>query len=101
MQPISDEFRKLIKKHIKAGPHEMPVCIVEVDRMVFIPGRAEEIQYLVGDPNVKTIQDSDIVSDGETVPTDEIVFPVKGKSIGNVGSKFGNRFHPKDKIWKT
>lgn len=100
MQPISDEFRKLIKKHVKVGPHEMPVCIVEVDRMVFVPGRTEEIQYLVGDPNVKTVQDSSIVGEGETVPTDGIVFPVKGKTVADVGSKFGMRFHPIDKVNK-
>ncbi|BAU28165.1 N-acetylmuramoyl-L-alanine amidase [Aneurinibacillus soli] len=100
MQPISDEFRKLIKNHVKVGPHEMPVCIVEVDRMVFVPGRVEEIQYLVGDPNVKTVQDSSIIGEGETIPTDGIVFPVKGKTLADVGSKFGMRLHPIDHVWK-
>jgi murein DD-endopeptidase MepM/ murein hydrolase activator NlpD len=94
MQFIPEELLKAISTRLKAGDRK-PVCRVEVDRMAFIPGRVEEVEFLVQDSApVNTVQDTwfDSESSGiSKVNSVDIVFPVRGRSLADVSSRFGKR----------
>lgn len=117
MQPISDEFLELIAQRLKVGELGKPICRVEIDRMAFIPGRVESLDFLtvnkpseieverkyLPDPGMPNASPSDY--DGEAVNTPiNMVFPVDGANsyagrpfnIQDVTSEYGirgNSFH--------
>lgn len=96
MQLLSDEFHKLIAERLKLGDTK-PTVRVEVDRLAFIPGRVQELSFIVGDFKSKTrviktwIDQTETGSyDGKTTLEDEtFVFPVEGHTTANVSSHFG------------
>lgn len=94
MQFIPEELLKSISARLKAGDRK-PVCRVEVDRMAFIPGRIEEVEFLVKDyVPPETVEETwfNSESDGTSkVNSVDIVFPVKGRSLTDVTSRFGKR----------
>ncbi len=95
MQPISEELRKILAKRLKVSSYERPTYRVEVDRLVFIPGRVEEIQSLAEDYQltkevVRTwIDPSSTVS--SYITTAEAVFPLPGRTLNDVTCAFGAR----------
>ena len=97
MQYISKDFYRKLTDNLKIGHHARPRCVVEVDRMAFIPGKIE--QLTINDYQFDTeveIQrewieaDESGLYDGETViNTENIVFPVQGMSLADVTNEFG------------
>ena len=97
MQYISKDFYRKLMDNLKIGHHARPRCVVEVDRMAFIPGKIE--QLTIDDYQFDTeveIQrewieaDESGLYDGETViNTENIVFPVQGMSLADVTDEFG------------
>lgn len=97
MQYISKDFYRKLMDNLKIGHHARPRCVVEVDRMAFIPGKIE--QLTIDDYRFDTeveIQrewieaDESGLYDGETViNTENIVFPVQGMSLADVTDEFG------------
>lgn len=97
MQNITKNFPQKLRDNLKVGQFSRPRCVVQVDRMAFIPGKIEQIT--IEDYKLETqveIQKTWIQADesglfnGETViNTDEMVFPVKGMSLANVIDEFG------------
>lgn len=97
MQYISKDFYRKLMDNLKIGHHARPRCVVEVDRMAFIPGKIE--QLTIDDYQFDTeveIQrewieaDESGLYDGETViNTESIVFPVQGMSLADVTDEFG------------
>lgn len=99
MQPITQEFKDLIPKKIKSGDLARPRCKVEVDRLTFIPGRIETLDFTTYDPNAfKEIRKVSVQPneggdyDGITnLPSADIVFPIAGHShaTATVTSAYG------------
>src|SRR5690606_19897727 len=97
MQYISKDFYRKLMDNLKIGHHARPRCVVEVDRMAFIPGKIE--QLTINDYQFDTeveIQrewieaDESGLYDGETViNTENIVFPVQGMSLADITDEFG------------
>ena len=97
MQYISKDFYRKLTENLKIGHHARPRCVVEVDRMAFIPGKIE--QLTIDDYQFDTeveIQrewieaDESGLYDGETViNTENIVFPVQGMSLADITGEFG------------
>jgi hypothetical protein len=91
MQSIPKELLDAINSRLKAGDKK-PVCRVEVDRMVFIPGRTENVDFLVQQLPDMTVEDSPLDDSGvSTVNSASIVFPVEGHSLNDVSSPYGKR----------
>lgn len=103
MQYIPQELIDAIKNRLKVGEYAKPVCRVEVDKLAFIPGRIEEVEFVAGQVKlekqvVRTWINSAIDDKGEVEYLGESVigstapaFPVRGKSLSNVTSRFGMR----------
>ncbi|MBO9598581.1 MAG: peptidoglycan DD-metalloendopeptidase family protein [Cohnella sp.] len=103
MQPIATEFLRQLSNRLKLGDNAKPVFRVEVDRMVFIPGRTEQLSWMVEEyADIRSVskQYMNQVDDGtggqsyvaRTVNNSAgIVFPAQGYSLANVTSEFGNR----------
>lgn len=99
MQYISQEFKDLIAKKLKIGELSRPNCRVELDRLMFIPGRVETLN--IDSFNYETVKrierewilpEEDGSYSGKTILVNEpITFPVAGGSLENVTSEFGNR----------
>ncbi|SNS21830.1 Peptidase family M23 [Anaerovirgula multivorans] len=65
MQLITDEFKKLIRNRLKAGSQARPRCVVEVDRLSYVPGRVETLDFTTFDiQEIKKVQQRWIASDG-------------------------------------
>lgn len=98
MQYLSKDFIRKLSENLKVGLYSKPRCIVEIDRMAFIPGKID--QLTIEDYGVNTeveIQrewieaDESGLFDGETVINSEnIVFPVQGMSIEDITDGFGS-----------
>jgi flagellum-specific peptidoglycan hydrolase FlgJ/murein DD-endopeptidase MepM/ murein hydrolase activator NlpD len=97
MQYLSKDFTRKLTDNLKIGQYSRPRCVVEVDRMAFIPGKIEQltIDDFQLDTEVEVQRewieaDESGLFDGETVMnTDSIVFPVQGMSLDNVTDEFG------------
>ncbi|MFF2480273.1 peptidoglycan DD-metalloendopeptidase family protein [Paenibacillus sp. NPDC058071] len=99
MQRIPDELAKVFSERLKLGENARPVCRVEVDRLAFIPGRMQEISFLLS--NGATQEQAERIYIDESKGGGEmssspysIIFPVEGKSEDDITSKFGVRTHP-------
>ena len=97
MQYLSKDFKMKLSDNLKVGYNARPKCVVEVDRMAFIPGKIEQLTIDDFDLDTKVeIQKEWIEADesglfnGTTViNTDNIIFPVQGMSLANVTDEFG------------
>lgn len=49
MQPIPEELLKVLSERLKLGERAKPVCRVEVDRLAFIPGRIQKLNFVTVD----------------------------------------------------
>lgn len=96
MQLIADELKNVMASRLKLGERAKPVCRVEVDRMVFIPGRTENIQFVTqGGTSQETFSDTDITdeSNAQTQTVENaITFPAKGYDLSIKTSNFGMRW---------
>lgn len=97
MQYLSKDFNRKLKDNLKIGQYSRPRCVVEVDRMAFVPGKIEQITIDDFDLDTEVeiqrewIEASESgLFDGNTiVNTDNIIFPVQGMSLANATSEFG------------
>lgn len=98
MQYLSKDFQRKLADNLKVGHYSRPRCIVQVDRMAFIPGKVEQIT--IDDFDLDTVveiqrewieADESGLYNGETViNTENIVFPVQGMSLANATDEFGS-----------
>jgi hypothetical protein len=96
VQPISDELRRILADRLKLGDLAQPVCRVEVDRFIFIPGRTEDIQFKV-DAGADTLTlDNNYIADeanGKTSTSPQpIAFPLRGYDLTCKSSNYGMRW---------
>lgn len=96
MQVIADELKQIMASRLKLGDRTKPVCRVEVDRLVFIPGRTENIQFVTrGGTGQETFSDKDIINESNSVTQtaeQAITFPAKGYDLSIKTSNFGMRW---------
>ncbi|MGG4492747.1 M23 family metallopeptidase [Brevibacillus reuszeri] len=95
---ISNELRRILSERLKLGELSKPACRVEIDRLVFVPGRTEELDFIKNDPVQETTLTRTIIqtpANGETaMKTIPFVFPVEGKSMKDITAYMGdNRNH--------
>lgn len=84
-----------MESRLKLGELAKPVCRVEVDRMVFIPGRVEDIQFNTSAENPVTMDDSEIVDPANAKTSTNplaITFPAKGYDLACKTSPYGKRW---------
>lgn len=98
MQPLTNEFLKIIADRLKVGSMKKPACIVEVDRYAFIPGSAEELKFTDYESTTRTVSEKWLDGDYTYVTgTSPVYFPIEGKSLSDpniVTSEYGWRYHP-------
>ncbi|MGZ0051973.1 M23 family metallopeptidase [Brevibacillus gelatini] len=99
MAVMSKELSKILAERLKLGELAKPACRVEIDRLIFVPGRTEELDFIKSDPrSEKTLTRSFIqpdADDSSTVPSAiAFVFPVDGKGLKDITAYMGdNRNH--------
>lgn len=93
MIPLSNELLDLISRRLKVGDLAKPVQRVEVDRLVFIPGRTEEIDFITADLTpLKEITQTWLEGEGESTANVSVAsFPVMGKDLSAKTSGYGMR----------
>lgn len=95
LREVPAEFLNALKSRLKLGDREKPVYRVEVDRLAFIPGRVEELEYYyIYTKDSKKIVKSRINPGGSTqINSKGLIFPIQagtGFSLDNsVTSSFG------------
>ena len=99
MQIISNELKRLLANRLKVGELGKPRCRVEVDRLVFIPGKVEKL--VLDDFNLDTevtiekhwiTANADGSYSGSTnITYEDMVFPVQGLTYDNLTSGYGMR----------
>lgn len=89
MQPLPSSLRQVLSERLKLGQRAKPVCRVEVDRMAFVPGVVEELQYLTfeAEEQIKIIPtwvEGEEPGDMETTLNKvNVAFPIQGVTLGN------------------
>lgn len=96
MRYVSEEFLRVLSSRLKLGDRDKPVYRVEVDRMAFIPGYVEEMQYFYTfTEEQRKVMRSYINPSGNgqtTVNGQTLVFPAMGYSLDNsISSPYGSR----------
>ncbi|MGA4519193.1 peptidoglycan DD-metalloendopeptidase family protein [Solibacillus silvestris] len=87
MQYIPEHLKSVLNNRLKAGFVSRPQCVVEVDRMTYIPGHVEEISFYDYD-FIKTIEEP--LKENEQVITTDVAatFPLGGLKWADSGKKF-------------
>lgn len=97
MQIVSDELLRILSQRLKTGNYAKPVCRVEVDRLVYIPGRTEEVKFLVGvsDPqSAQSFQLTQLANNGVSLTNAiSMSFPVQGYSTADITQGFKPGVH--------
>ncbi|ATF11153.1 M23 family metallopeptidase [Brevibacillus sp. HB1.2] len=99
MQTMSNELRRILSERLKLGELSKPACRVEIDRLIFVPGRTEELDFIMSDRREEKTLTRTIIQDGSgdggtALSKIPFVFPVEGKSIRDITAYMGdNRKH--------
>lgn len=97
MQLIPDELRRVMAERLKLGDQAKPVCRIEVDRMAFVPGRVQSLEFIANEGDLPVTYEYTWINEsagGETVANAKpFTYPVKGKAYKDVTvtSKYGQR----------
>ncbi|MCR8843929.1 M23 family metallopeptidase [Paenibacillus sp. SC116] len=100
MQTIPNELMQTIGKRLKLGENAKPVCRVEVDRLAFIPGRTEELEFLVPyEAEIKKVYHRWVTdpdnSQAEVINEPEkFTIPLQGFTWDNVSSPYRSKHRP-------
>ena len=92
MISLTPELARIITDKFKVGDDKRPVCKIEVDRMAFIPGYNEEVEFQAVNPFADWENGDCVYTTGFT----SFVFPIGGKSLdtNKITSHYGMRTHP-------
>lgn len=96
MQYISEQLKSALASRLKAGSFSRPICRVEVDRLNYIPGYVQEVDFYDYD-FIKTIETTTLTETDEVVQTQvKANLPFAGATWGDgtytLTSGFGMRW---------
>lgn len=88
MITITEDLRRALNSRLKLGERQKPVCEVQVDRLVFVPGETQLVDSLISDR--ETIEELYFGDGGDvTLTSVPIVFPAVGYNLDHVTAHFG------------